>query len=39
MIPAFFNEDQDGVLERACITKRGQLTPRFEYLRDYLNVK
>lgn len=36
IIPAFFNNDQDGVLDRACITKNGQLTKRFEYLSDYL---
>jgi len=37
VIPAFFNGDQDGVLERALITKNGKLTDRFSYLQDYLD--
>ena len=37
VIPAFFNGDQDGVLERAKITENGQLTPRFKYLQDYVD--
>lgn len=36
VIPAFFNGDQDGVLERAQITKNGALMPRFKYLSDYV---
>ena len=32
VIPAFFNKDQDGVLKRATITRKGQLTERFNYL-------
>jgi len=35
VIPAFYNEDKDGILERALITKNGQLTPNFAYLEDY----
>lgn len=36
IIPAFFNGDKDGVLERACVAKNGQLTERFDYLSDYV---
>ena len=32
VIPAFYNNDQDGVLARAAICKNGQLTERFKYL-------
>ncbi|MBD3582900.1 NAD(P)-dependent oxidoreductase [Flavobacterium selenitireducens] len=35
VIPAFFNEDKDGVLDRALIAKDGQLTEKFRYLEDY----
>lgn len=35
VIPAFFNGDKDGILERAKITENGKLTPRFSYLKDY----
>ena len=37
VIPAFFNNDRDGVLERARMTKNGKLTPRFEYLENFVN--
>lgn len=37
VIPAFFNQDQDGVLQRATITKNGALTPNFAYLQDYVD--
>ena len=36
VIPAFFNGDKDGILERARMTRNGKLTPRFEYLTDYI---
>ena len=36
VIPAFFNGDKDGILARAKITENGKLTPRFEYLHDYV---
>lgn len=36
VLPAFFNGDKDGILERARMTKNGQLTRRFEYLEDYV---
>jgi hypothetical protein len=39
VIPAFYNEDKDGVLERALITFQGKLTPRFEYLQDFVDGK
>lgn len=35
VIPAFFNNDKDGILQRAKITENGKLTPRFAYLQDY----
>lgn len=38
VIPAFFNGDADGILERAKMTTdTGELTPRFLYLSDYIN--
>jgi hypothetical protein len=37
VIPAFFNNDKDGVLERARMTQNGKLTPRFSYLQDYVD--
>ncbi len=39
VIPAFFNNDKDGVLQRAKITEDGKLTPRFSYLQDYVDGK
>jgi alanine dehydrogenase len=39
VIPAFFNDDQDGVLERAKMTENGKLTERFYYLQDYVDGK
>lgn len=39
VIPAFFNEDKDGILKRAKITENGKLTPRFSYLQDYVDGK
>lgn len=37
VIPAFFNGDKNGVLERALITKEGKLTQRFSYLHGYVD--
>lgn len=37
VIPAFFNNDADGVLQRAKITENGKLTERFAYLQDYVD--
>jgi hypothetical protein len=39
VIPAFFNNDADGILQRAKITENGRLTERFKYLQDYVNEK
>lgn len=39
VIPAFFNNDADGILERAKITGNGKLTERFSYLQDYVDGK
>ncbi|MRI02213.1 alanine dehydrogenase [Kriegella sp. EG-1] len=36
VIPAFFNNDKDGILERARMTKNGKLTKRYSYLNDYV---
>ena len=38
VIPAFFNGDKDGVLERARMTQNGKLTPRYQYLSDYVGI-
>ncbi len=37
VIPAFFNGDAVGVLERARMTSNGQLTPGYAYLQDYVD--
>ena len=37
VIPAFFNNDKDGILQRAKITENGKLTERFNYLQDYVD--
>lgn len=37
VIPAFFNGDKDGILQRAKMTENGKLTPRFAYLQDYVD--
>lgn len=37
IIPAFFNDDKDGILQRAKITEKGKLTPRFSYLQDFVD--
>jgi hypothetical protein len=40
VIPAFFNGDADGILQRAQITTSdGRLTARFSYLQDYVDGK
>jgi len=39
VIPAFFNGDENGVLERARMTKNGKLTKRYAYLQDYVDGK
>jgi hypothetical protein len=39
VIPAFFNGDKDGILQRAKMTEKGKLTPKFAYLQDYVDGK
>ncbi|NNF74990.1 MAG: alanine dehydrogenase [Flavobacteriaceae bacterium] len=39
VMPAFFNDDADGILKRAKMTEKGKLTPRFSYLQDYVDGK
>ena len=36
VLPAF-NNDAEGILERARMTSNGKLTPRFAYLQDYVD--
>ena len=37
VIPAFYNNDKYGVLERAKMTENGKLTKRFSYLQDFVD--
>ena len=37
IFPALLNGDKDGILERASIAKNGDLTERYEYLREYVS--
>ncbi len=37
VIPAFFNDDKDGILARARMTTAGKLTPKYSYLESYAN--
>ena len=39
VIPAFFNDDKDGILNRARMTKNGKLTERYSYLQDFVDGK
>ena len=39
VIPAFYNNDTAGVLERAKMTENGKLTERFSYLQAYVDGK
>jgi alanine dehydrogenase len=39
VIPAFFNGDKGGILQRAKMTQNGKLTERFKYLQDYVDGK
>ena len=36
VLPAFFNGDADLILEKSKITQNGKLTPRFDYLQDFV---
>lgn len=37
VIPSFFNNDKDGVLDRARMTQNGKLSSRYAYLQDYVD--
>lgn len=40
VIPAFYNQDKDGILQRARMTtENGKLTQRYNYLQDYIDGK
>ena len=39
VIPAFYNDDKDGILDRARMTSGGKLTPEYAYLQDYVDGK
>ena len=39
VIPAFYNNDKDGVLARAKMTENGMLTERYSYLQDFVDGK
>ena len=39
VVPAFYNDDQHGILERALMTQNGKLTKRYAYLQDYVEGK
>ncbi|WP_378188405.1 NAD(P)-dependent oxidoreductase [Aquimarina sp. W85] len=36
VLPAFFNNDSNGILERARMTQEGKLTDRYSYLKEYV---
>jgi len=37
VVPAFFNGDKDGILQRAKMTENGKLAERFQYLQDFVD--
>ena len=39
VIPAFYNNDKDGILARAKMTEKGKLTERYSYLQDFVEGK
>ncbi|CAL2106112.1 saccharopine dehydrogenase (NAD+, L-lysine forming) [Tenacibaculum sp. 190524A02b] len=39
VIPAFYNNDKDGILARSKMTENKQLTQRYAYLQDYVDGK
>ncbi len=39
VIPAFYNDDKDGILARAKMTENGKLTERYSYLQGYVDGK
>ena len=36
VLPSLLVEDKNGIIERATICKDGKLTPKYEYLKDYV---
>ena len=36
VLPSLFGKDKDGLIQRASITQNGNLTERFNYLKDYV---
>ena len=36
VFPSLFGNDPEGIIDRATIVKKGKLTERFGYLKDYL---
>ena len=36
VLPSFFNDDKDGVLQRSKMTSKGELTDKFSYLSDFI---
>ena len=36
VLPSFFNDDKDGVLQRSKMTSKGELTDEFSYLSDFI---
>ncbi|WP_461533032.1 NAD(P)-dependent oxidoreductase [Sinomicrobium sp.] len=39
LIPAFFDGDKNGILDRARMTYQGRLTPTYTYLQDYVDAE
>ena len=39
VMPSFFNGDKDGILKRATIAENGELTEKFNYLKDFASGK
>lgn len=39
VLPAFYNNDEQGILKRAIVAQNGKLTKRFAYLQDYVDGK
>jgi len=37
VIPAYYNNDKDGILARAKIAEKGRLADKFKYLNDYIH--
>jgi saccharopine dehydrogenase (NAD+, L-lysine-forming) len=37
VVPSFFNNDAEGILQRAQMTNNGKLTERFSYLQDFVD--